>query len=42
MTETLAVEWARFGINVNAIAPGGFVTEILKRRSATASNCASG
>ena len=24
MTETLAVEWARFGINVNAIAPGAF------------------
>ena len=22
MTEALAVEWARFGINVNAMAPG--------------------
>jgi NAD(P)-dependent dehydrogenase (short-subunit alcohol dehydrogenase family) len=34
MTETLAVEWARFGINVNSIAPGGFTTEILERRLA--------
>jgi NAD(P)-dependent dehydrogenase (short-subunit alcohol dehydrogenase family) len=29
MTETLAVEWARFGINVNAIAPGAFSTEMM-------------
>ena len=29
MTETLAVEWARFGINVNAIAPGAFRSEML-------------
>ncbi|HUF99296.1 MAG TPA: SDR family NAD(P)-dependent oxidoreductase [Ilumatobacter sp.] len=29
MTEVLAVEWARFGINVNAIAPGAFSTEML-------------
>jgi NAD(P)-dependent dehydrogenase (short-subunit alcohol dehydrogenase family) len=28
MTETLAVEWARYQINVNAIAPGMFVTEM--------------
>ncbi len=29
MTEALAVEWARFFINVNCIAPGAFVTEML-------------
>ncbi len=29
MTEALAVEWARFNINVNAIAPGAFSTEML-------------
>lgn len=29
MTEALAVEWARFGINVNAIAPGAFASEML-------------
>lgn len=29
MTEVLAVEWARFGINVNAIAPGSFSTEMM-------------
>ena len=28
MTETLAVEWAAYAINVNAIAPGMFVTEM--------------
>lgn len=28
MSETLAVEWAAYGINVNAIAPGMFVTEM--------------
>ena len=28
MTETLAVEWARFHINVNAIAPGVFASEM--------------
>jgi NAD(P)-dependent dehydrogenase (short-subunit alcohol dehydrogenase family) len=29
MTETLAVEWARFNINVNAIAPGAFRSEMM-------------
>lgn len=29
MTETLAVEWARHGINVNAIAPGAFSSEMM-------------
>ncbi len=29
MTEALAVEWARFGINVNAIAPGAFRSEMM-------------
>jgi NAD(P)-dependent dehydrogenase (short-subunit alcohol dehydrogenase family) len=29
MTETLAVEWARFGINVNGIAPGAFSSEMM-------------
>ncbi|HVW41203.1 MAG TPA: SDR family NAD(P)-dependent oxidoreductase [Amycolatopsis sp.] len=29
MTETLAVEWAVHGINVNAIAPGAFSTEMM-------------
>ena len=29
MTETLAVEWARNGINVNAIAPGAFASEMM-------------
>jgi len=29
MTETLAVEWAKFGINVNAIAPGAFRSEMM-------------
>jgi len=29
MTEALAVEWAAFGINVNAIAPGAFRTEMM-------------
>ena len=28
MTEALAVEWARYGINVNAIAPGMFDSEM--------------
>lgn len=30
MTETLAVEWAKFGINVNGIAPGAFDTEMMQ------------
>lgn len=29
LTETLAVEWARYGINVNAIAPGAFESEMM-------------
>src|SRR6185436_3855263 len=29
ITETLAVEWARFHINVNAIAPGAFASEMM-------------
>ena len=29
ITETLAVEWARFNINVNAIAPGAFASEMM-------------
>jgi NAD(P)-dependent dehydrogenase (short-subunit alcohol dehydrogenase family) len=28
MTEALSVEWAPYGINVNAIAPGMFVSEM--------------
>lgn len=29
MTETLAVEWAHYGINVNAICPGSFRSEMM-------------
>jgi NAD(P)-dependent dehydrogenase (short-subunit alcohol dehydrogenase family) len=29
MTEALAVEWARFNINVNAIALGAFASEMM-------------
>lgn len=29
MTEALAVEWARYSINVNAIAPGAFASEMM-------------
>ena len=29
MTETMAVEWSRFNINVNAIAPGAFESEMM-------------
>src|SRR4051794_6250455 len=29
MTEVLAVEWARFGINVTGIAPGAFASEMM-------------
>ena len=29
ITETLAVEWSRFYINVNAIAPGAFASEMI-------------
>lgn len=28
MTKALGLEWARYGIRVNAIAPGYFVTEL--------------
>lgn len=30
MSEALAVEWARYHINVNGIAPGAFMTEMLE------------
>ncbi len=30
MTEAHSVEWARFNINVNCIAPGAFITEMLE------------
>jgi NAD(P)-dependent dehydrogenase (short-subunit alcohol dehydrogenase family) len=29
MTETLAMEWAAFNINVNCIAPGAFISEMV-------------
>jgi NAD(P)-dependent dehydrogenase (short-subunit alcohol dehydrogenase family) len=29
MTEALAVEWVKFGINVNGIAPGAFASEMM-------------
>ena len=29
MTEALAVEWARFNINVNCIVPGAFSSEMM-------------
>jgi NAD(P)-dependent dehydrogenase (short-subunit alcohol dehydrogenase family) len=29
MTEALAVEWVRYGINVNGIAPGAFRSEMM-------------
>lgn len=31
-TRTLAVEWAKYGINVNAISPGFTVTELTRKR----------
>lgn len=30
MTEVLAAEWARYRINVNGIAPGAFLTEMME------------
>ena len=30
MTETLAVEWAEFGININVIAPGAIDTPMVR------------
>ena len=30
MTKALAVEWAQYGINVNAVAPGFFETAMTK------------
>jgi NAD(P)-dependent dehydrogenase (short-subunit alcohol dehydrogenase family) len=30
MTEALAIEWAKFDINVNGIAPGAFDTEMMQ------------
>ena len=29
MSEVLAVEWSRYGINVNCIAPGAFESEMM-------------
>jgi len=40
ITETLAVEWARFGINVNAIAPGAFASEMMDGMLARVGNIA--
>jgi 2-deoxy-D-gluconate 3-dehydrogenase len=31
-TRTLAVEWAKYGINVNAISPGFTITELTRQR----------
>lgn len=36
MTEVLAVEWARYHINVNGIAPGAFASEMIERDAAHA------
>ncbi|MDB5584173.1 MAG: short-chain dehydrogenase [Bradyrhizobium sp.] len=40
MTEALAVEWAKFNINVNAIAPGVFASEMNSDRLARAGDLA--
>jgi NAD(P)-dependent dehydrogenase (short-subunit alcohol dehydrogenase family) len=42
MTEVLSVEWARFHINVNAIAPGAFATEMLRDMMARHGDVSSG
>jgi len=34
LTKALANSWAKYGIRVNAIGPGWFVTEISQRRFA--------
>ena len=34
MTRNLALEWARYHINVNAIAPGAFDTDMIKSQLA--------
>ena len=39
ITETLAVEWAKFNINVNAIAPGAFHSEMMDGMLARAFMC---
>ncbi len=33
MTETLAMEWAAYNINVNCIAPGAFISEMVGFRA---------
>jgi NAD(P)-dependent dehydrogenase (short-subunit alcohol dehydrogenase family) len=40
MTETLAMEWAKFGINVNAIAPGLFRSEMSEEHLAAVGDAA--
>lgn len=42
MTETLSVEWARYGINVNAIAPGAFRSEMMDGMLARAGDITGG
>lgn len=35
MTRNLAVEWARFGIRVNAVAPGAIATPLVAKANPT-------